>query len=68
MIGFVVVVYAGWKITKRTKWVTYEEMDLFTGKKEIDEDEAYWKEAAAKGELDQSVARKTLSQVRKFFF
>jgi len=68
MVGIFPTIFIVWKIIKRTKWVTYENMDLFTGKKEIDEDELRWQEAEAAGDLQQGKARGLWSQVRKFFF
>lgn len=29
-IGFVIVLYIGWKIAKKTKWVSLDEMDVST--------------------------------------
>jgi len=38
------VIFFGWKIFKRSKQRKLEDMDLLGGLKEIDEDEAWWKE------------------------
>lgn len=68
MVGVFPIIFLFWKIRHKTKWVTYEQMDLFTGKKEIDEDEQRWKEAEAAGELDHGKVRSGWSMVRKFLF
>jgi len=54
-IGFVSFagIYLYYKIRHRTKQIPSTEVDLFTDKAEIDEDEAYWKaRAAARGPLN----------------
>ena len=62
------VVYLGWKVVKKTKYIPLKEIDLFTGKREIDDDEQRWKELEASGQLEQGKARGAWSQVRKFLF
>lgn len=43
-LAFGFVTYFGWKIVKRTKWVVPAEADLFSGKKEIDDECRHWEE------------------------
>nr|XP_040726490.1 amino acid permease/ SLC12A domain-containing protein [Protomyces lactucae-debilis]ORY84472.1 amino acid permease/ SLC12A domain-containing protein [Protomyces lactucae-debilis] len=68
MVGVTPAIYLVWKLVKRTKWLALRDVDLFTGKKEIDEDELMWKELEAAGKLHQGKARKGWSQIRKFLF
>lgn len=54
-IGFVafVAIWAYYKIRHHTKVIPLAEIDLFSGKQEIDEDEAYWKaKAEARGPMN----------------
>lgn len=41
------IVYFGWKITKRTRWIRLNEMDFMTGRRELDEIDAFEQERAA---------------------
>ena len=43
-LAFGVVTFLGWKIVKRTKFVTSAEADLISGKKEIDDECRHWEE------------------------
>ncbi|BFZ55523.1 proteinral amino acid permease agp2 [Savitreella phatthalungensis] len=63
-----IAVYFGWKLIYRTRIVPLNEVDLFTGKREIDEDELRWRELERSGALDKGQARTIWSAIRKFFF
>ena len=43
-VGVVIyaVLFVGWKVWKRTKWVRSEEADIFTGKAALDAADAHW--------------------------
>lgn len=34
------VLWIGWKLIKRTRWIPLEEIDFYTGRRELDEMEA----------------------------
>lgn len=46
-IAFAAVMYSGFKIAKKTKFVKPEEADLFSGKQEVDEECRIWEEPGA---------------------
>lgn len=46
-------IYLYWKIVHKTKLIPLLEVDLVSGKKEIDDDEEYWlRKAEARGPLN----------------
>ena len=47
------VLYAFWKIFKRTKWVNSAEADIFTGKAALDAADAHWPDRTPKNMLER---------------
>lgn len=43
-IPYSIILYLGWKFIKKTKFVSAEDADLFSGKKEVDEECRIWEE------------------------
>jgi amino acid transporter len=43
-IAIFIVVWVGWKVWHKTKWIPLEEIDFFTGRRELDLMEAADKE------------------------
>lgn len=47
------VCFFGWKLIKRTKWLRADEADLYTGKAEVDAEEAHWVEPVPRNWLER---------------
>ena len=47
------VLYVGWKVVKRTRWIPSQEVDLFTGKAALDAADAHWPEVKPRNFLEK---------------
>lgn len=68
MLGVFAVIYLAWKTLKRSRLIPLSEIDLLSGKEEIDEDERRWQEAELSTEHERGKVFELTNRARKVFF